>query len=243
MRPSYQSVRALRKSRGRRECRVKASPMARLQKRKQAAVTTGSARSSGIPCAVVYGLYVISSGTGSLAPVACELVAIRRLGISTGMPGPHDFAVRDRIVRRQVISSLRRAPVHRISGPTLVTIAKRPSHRAGTCGNVELICPTWQVIIGCDKVTRRAVFALGPCGAPNSPLVIPGRAQREPGIHNHRISFCESRSDSPLLLHPPVVMDSGLDASHRPGMTAVDEEAPLPYRPISRSAKYAMVLR
>jgi len=157
MRPSYQSVRALRKSRGRRECRVKASPMARLQKRKQAAVTTGSARSSGIPCAVVYGLYVISSGTGSLAPVACELVAIRRLGISTGMPGPHDFAVRDRIVRRQVISSLRRAPVHRISSPTLVTIAKRPSHRAGTCGNVELICPTWQVIIGCDKVTRRAV--------------------------------------------------------------------------------------
>ena len=34
-------------TRGRRECRVMASPMARLQQRKQAAVTTGSARSTG----------------------------------------------------------------------------------------------------------------------------------------------------------------------------------------------------
>jgi hypothetical protein len=33
--------------------------MARLQKEKQAAVTTGSAESSGIPCAMVYGLYVL----------------------------------------------------------------------------------------------------------------------------------------------------------------------------------------
>jgi hypothetical protein len=31
--------------------------MARLQQRKQAAVTTGSAGSTGIPCAMVYGLY------------------------------------------------------------------------------------------------------------------------------------------------------------------------------------------
>ena len=74
--------------------------MARLQKRKQAAVTTGSARSSGIPCAMVYSLYVISPGTGSHAPVARELVAIRRLGISTGMPGPHDFAVHAGCARR-----------------------------------------------------------------------------------------------------------------------------------------------
>jgi hypothetical protein len=54
--------------RGRRECRVKASPMARLQKEKQAAVTTGSARSSGIPCAMGYGLYALSLGTGLIAP-------------------------------------------------------------------------------------------------------------------------------------------------------------------------------
>jgi len=43
--------------------------MARLQQRKQAAVTTGSAKSSGIPCAMDLRLYVLSSGTGSIAPV------------------------------------------------------------------------------------------------------------------------------------------------------------------------------
>jgi hypothetical protein len=35
--------------------------MARLQQKTQAAVTTGLAGSTGIPCAMVYGLYVISS--------------------------------------------------------------------------------------------------------------------------------------------------------------------------------------
>jgi hypothetical protein len=43
--------------------------MARLQKRKQAAVTTGAAGSSGIPCAMFDGLYALSPGTGSIAPV------------------------------------------------------------------------------------------------------------------------------------------------------------------------------
>jgi hypothetical protein len=37
-----------------------AAPMARLQQKTQAAVTTGSAGHSGIPCAMVYGLYVFS---------------------------------------------------------------------------------------------------------------------------------------------------------------------------------------
>jgi hypothetical protein len=35
--------------------------MARLQQKKQAAVTTGLAGSTGVPCAMAYGLYVISS--------------------------------------------------------------------------------------------------------------------------------------------------------------------------------------
>jgi hypothetical protein len=38
-----------------------AAPMARLQQETQAAVTTGKAGTTGIPCAMVYGLYVISS--------------------------------------------------------------------------------------------------------------------------------------------------------------------------------------
>jgi hypothetical protein len=39
------------------------------------------------------GLYALSSGTGLIVPVVCALVA-RRLGASSGTPGPHDFAVR-----------------------------------------------------------------------------------------------------------------------------------------------------
>jgi hypothetical protein len=38
--------------------------MARLQKKMQAAVTTGSAGSTGIPRAMGYGLYVISPVSG-----------------------------------------------------------------------------------------------------------------------------------------------------------------------------------
>src|SRR6185369_14893335 len=61
--------------RGRRECRVKASPMARLQTKKQAAVTTGSAKSSGIPCAMVLQLICDLPGEpGFLAPIAAPEV-------------------------------------------------------------------------------------------------------------------------------------------------------------------------
>ena len=49
--------------------------------------------------------------------------------------GPHDFAVRVRAVRPQ------RARVHRIPCPTSVTIAKRPSQRAGMARGINLICP------------------------------------------------------------------------------------------------------
>jgi hypothetical protein len=43
---------------GRRECRVQAAPMARLQQKMQAAVTTGKAGTTGIPCAM--GLRLIA---------------------------------------------------------------------------------------------------------------------------------------------------------------------------------------
>ena len=77
--------------------------------------TTGSAGYSGLPCAMGYGLYALSSGTGSLAPVARALVKARDLGISTGMPGPHDFAVHTRsLVQRDTCG-------HRVPRSTSVT--------------------------------------------------------------------------------------------------------------------------
>jgi hypothetical protein len=50
-----QSSRPLQ-NRGRRECRMQAAPMARLQQSKQAAGTTGKAGATGIPCTMAYGL-------------------------------------------------------------------------------------------------------------------------------------------------------------------------------------------
>src|SRR5215468_7121724 len=80
--------------RGRRECRVKASPAARLQKSKQAADTTGSAKSSGIPCAMVLRLIRDLPGEpGFLAPIIA-LTSSAQLVASVGATGPHDFAVR-----------------------------------------------------------------------------------------------------------------------------------------------------
>ena len=67
-RPGVATSSALSDRRGRRECRVMASPMARLQQKKQAAVTTGSARSTGIPCAMVLRLIRDLPGDRALLP-------------------------------------------------------------------------------------------------------------------------------------------------------------------------------
>ena len=77
------------------------------------------------------GLYVISPGTGLFAPVACELVAIRRLDLSTGRSGPHDFAAASASFVG-ASDALRRRRGYRISASRVVTIAIRPSHRGGT---------------------------------------------------------------------------------------------------------------
>jgi hypothetical protein len=53
------------KNRGRREGRALAAPVARLQQKKQAAVTTGSAEKPGLPCTMVLTLsFALSRGTG-----------------------------------------------------------------------------------------------------------------------------------------------------------------------------------
>ncbi len=65
-------------------------------------------KTPGPPCANGFnGLYVISPGTGCLAPVVRALVATYRLGASTGTPGPHDFAVRIGAFVGEVITPLR----------------------------------------------------------------------------------------------------------------------------------------
>jgi hypothetical protein len=62
----------------------------------------------------------------SFARLSCEL------GISVGMPEPHDFAVRIEIVRPRAKTRAAIQGVHRIPRSTFVTIAKRPSCERGT---------------------------------------------------------------------------------------------------------------
>jgi hypothetical protein len=118
--------------RGRRECRVLAAPMARQQIEKLAAVTTGSAKTSGIPCAMVLRLTSYSPrGTGLVCPRR-QQDHLSRLDTSVGVSGPYDLVVRVSVVRpREDIARLADASI--ASPPhVLVTIA-RPSlfHRGG----------------------------------------------------------------------------------------------------------------
>src|ERR1041385_7094882 len=77
-----------------------ASPMARLQQKTQAAVTTGLAGSTGIPCAMVLRLIRdLPGGPGLIAPVALEGNRPPGLDASVGASGPRDFAVRTFIAR------------------------------------------------------------------------------------------------------------------------------------------------
>ena len=87
--------------------------------------------SPGIPRAMVYGLYRALPGEpGFLATVTPEKLASQELDTSVGVSGPHDFAVRQGIVRPHTCVCRHRR-VHRIPHPTSVTTAKRPSCERG----------------------------------------------------------------------------------------------------------------
>src|ERR1700726_1113905 len=74
--------------------------MARLQQKKQAAVTTGRPDQPAFPARWCYGLYRALPGDLCLvATVIPEKLASQELSACFGAPGPHDFAVRIRHVR------------------------------------------------------------------------------------------------------------------------------------------------
>ena len=102
------------KWRGRRECRMQAAPMARLQQKKQAAVTTGKAGTTGIPCATVLTAASCSPWSAGLDSLHRLRIVIRKLGPSVGGSGPHDLAVRGGCAAR------RAAPRASIASPPRV---------------------------------------------------------------------------------------------------------------------------
>jgi len=101
--PAARCVRVLHRHRprengGRRECRMRIAPMARLQQGTQAAVTTGTPLHHGIPCAMALRRITRSPRCpGFVATVACGIA--RKLDPSVGGSGPRAFAVRYRLAR------------------------------------------------------------------------------------------------------------------------------------------------
>src|SRR6185437_1264311 len=77
------------------------------------------AEHSGIPCAMVYGLYALSPVSG-LVSHRHRRIIFRRLDPSVGRSGPRDFAVRIRAFRQRA----RTRPSHPVS--RLVTIGRTP---------------------------------------------------------------------------------------------------------------------
>jgi hypothetical protein len=79
---------------------------------------------TGLPCAMAYGLYALSSVNHPVChrrrPRCASIAA--GLAPDLGAPGPHDFTVRK--IRRSSVGALR---VHRIPASRLVTTAIRPS--------------------------------------------------------------------------------------------------------------------
>jgi len=88
--------------------------------------------------------FVISLETGLIASITCKTA--RRLDVSIGTSGPHDFAVRKTRSRQPRASR----PSH--PAPTLVTIAKRPSVGTGRAG----FCRWFGDAINCGRLARRA---------------------------------------------------------------------------------------
>ncbi len=131
--------------RGRRECRVKASPMARLRKKMQAAGTTGAADHPAFPARWAFRLLRALPGDRLVCPRHPRNAGRHRreLDTSIGVPGPRDLTARN----PPFVRALTRVATdcgHRLPASRLVTTANRPSSSRRDGRNVKVICPTVQ---------------------------------------------------------------------------------------------------
>ena len=132
-RPSLASVVALMKTRGRREGRVTASPAAPVHNKRHGEGTTGSAGSSGIPCAMVLMFMSCSPwGPGCLAPIARIVRHVARLASASG--GQDHTSLRPQ--RRRSSARESRAPPLRPPHPRLTCRDDRDTslYRGGIAG-------------------------------------------------------------------------------------------------------------
>ena len=124
---------------------------ARLQQKTQAAVTTGSAGSTGIPRAMVLTAYTGSPWCAGLVGHHHPAQRPAELDSSVGESGPHDFAVRVRhvrLTRHQRPSHPR--PTYRDDRP------KRPSSSRLDAREGRSDLPDGASEKICDRLARRA---------------------------------------------------------------------------------------
>ena len=172
-------------NRGRREDRVPAGTHGPRATKKHAVRTTGSAERTRPSLRNGFNgfLRALSGEPGFLATVARKMRKhLCGLSASVGAPRPHDFAVRDKIIRLVIYR------VHRIPCPTFVTIAKRPSYRVRDARMIALIWGKRQCPSGCGRLARRAtqfscLAVIASEGGAALSAVIPGRrVSDEPGM-------------------------------------------------------------
>ena len=135
---------ALAKHRGRREGRVPVAPAVRVQQKSTAAEPQVTAETTGLPCAMVLTLIRDLPGDRRSCPRRPRRSSKHRnLGISTGMPGPHDFAVRDMsFVRAYEMRCDMSRPSH--LRPNARDDREAPLSSGRDATNVPVICPTRQ---------------------------------------------------------------------------------------------------
>jgi hypothetical protein len=122
-------------NRGRREGRELAAPMARVQQKSTRQNHRLGRDIPAFPARWLGGLYVISPGTGSFAPVARNARREHRdLDLSTGGQD-HTISPAHQIVRPRKQAHVATRHAHRIPHPTSVTTAKRPLLRGGMEGS------------------------------------------------------------------------------------------------------------
>ena len=138
------------------------NPWPACKQKTQAAGTTGSAKSSGIPCAMALRFPSRSpQGPGFLAPVVSG--SFRSLDLSVGRPGPRDFAVRISDVRpHEEPCAPPTRPPH--PDPRVVTTRDPPLLPGQDARIILLILRTWQGHRPCDILARRAICAWRACG-------------------------------------------------------------------------------
>jgi hypothetical protein len=114
---------------GRRECRVlnRTRSLVCEKWKHTSIVTTGRPNISAFPARWFYGLLRALPGDRAFLPPSPAGSSIRKLDISVGISGPHDFAV-----RFASAPVLRTQSVHRIPRSTFVTTRNAPPDERGT---------------------------------------------------------------------------------------------------------------